>query len=359
MGKCDEMPSGRSTSQKAYSANLFMRTESSLTIGIVGAGAITRNSHLPVLINMSGVKIGWVYDQRPEVADALADAYGVKSVHSALGALPACDVSLVAIPVEARGEYLRIFAARGTAVLCEKPFAMSAAEHSVLLANFAPCALGAGYMRRMFRSALLMRRIVQDGMFGPLLGIDVSEGNRSKGSGADSSFLDDPLLGSSRGVLADLGSHSVDLALFVSGATAFDVQLCSRIMDGPVDRKVEAKIELSGAAQEPDRRIELDYTVSWLDRQDNMIRLRFPHATVWSGLGPAAEVYVGDPTRPRDAIRLSSEAQGASTYNQAFFLEWQNFLGGFRGNYESLVSARSALLTTSLVESLLTADVHK
>jgi predicted dehydrogenase len=336
-----------------------MRTETSLTIGIVGAGSITRKSHLPVLMNMSGVKIAWIYDQRFEVARALADAYGVKSIHSALEVLPACDASLVAIPVEARGEYLRFFAARGTAVLCEKPFAMSASEHLVLLADFAPSALGAGYMRRMFRSALLMRRIVRDRMFGPLLGVDVSEGNRSKGSGADSSFLDDPLLGASRGVLADLGSHSVDLALFVSGATAFEVQSCSRTMDGAVDRKVEAKVELSGAAQEPERRVELNYVVSWLDRQDNTIRLRFPHSTVWSGLGPAAEVYVGDPKRPQDAVRLSSEAQGATTYNQAFFLEWQDFLDGFRGTYESLVSARSALLTTALVEALLTADAHK
>jgi hypothetical protein len=146
------------------------------------------------------------------------------------------------------------------------------------------------------------------------------------------------------------------MALFASSADAFEAQSCSRIMDGAVDRKVTARINLYGPAQEPGRPTQLNYRVSWLDRQDNLIKLTFPHATVWSALGPAAEVYVGDPGRMRDAVCLSSEAIGATTYNQAFFLEWQHFLEGIRIREESLISARSALLTTALVEALLSAD---
>jgi predicted dehydrogenase len=327
-----------------------------LSIGIVGAGAITRKSHLPVLMNIPDVTVAWIHDARSESAKVIADAYGIQSVSSiALQKLPACDVALLAIPVDVRGEYLRHFAARGTAVFCEKPFAVNAAEHAAVLANFAPHALGAGYMRRMFRSAMLLRRIVADGMFGSLRRIDIGEGNRSKGSGADASFLDDPRLGASRGVLTDLGSHSVDLALHVSGARGFDVRSCTRVMDGAVDRKVTAKLRLHGVAADPAASVDMHYGVSWLDRQDNKIRLTFDRATVWSALGPSSEVYAGDPARPRDAISLACEAIGATTYNQAFYLEWLHFLEGVRVNKESLVSAHSALLTTSLVEALLTA----
>jgi predicted dehydrogenase len=327
-----------------------------LSIGIVGAGAITRKSHLPVLMNTPDVTVAWIHDVRSESATAVADAYGVQSVSSrAPHQLPACDVALLAIPVEARSEYLRHFAALGTAVFCEKPFAMYAAEHAKVLADFAPHALGAGYMRRMFRSAMLLRRIVREGMFGSLRRIDISEGNRSKGSGADTSFLDDPRLGASRGVLTDLGSHSVDLALHVSGASSFDVQSCARVMDGAVDRKVTAKLRLHGVAADPVAPVDMHYGVSWLDRQDNKIRLTFDRATVWSALGPSSEVYVGDPVHPRDAISLACEATGATTYNQAFYLEWLHFLEGVRTNTESLVSAHSALLTTALIEALLSA----
>jgi predicted dehydrogenase len=337
-----------------------MQSKAILSIGIVGAGAITRKSHLPVLMNTPDIKVVWIFDRRPQVARALADAYGLRQVDAAdADRLPPCDAALLAIPVAARAPYLRAFAERGTAVLCEKPFAMNAAEHSVILGQFEPHALGAGFMRRLFGSSLLLRRIVQEGMFGPLHRVDVSEGGRSKGSGADASFLDDPRLGAARGVLTDLGSHSVDLALFVSAASGFEVISCDREMDGTVDRKVTAKMRLNGSAFTNGLPMNMSYTVSWLDRQDNCIRLQFAHATVWSGLGPASKVYVGDPADPRSAMTLESQAVGAATYNQAFYLEWRHFLDGLRSRSESLVSGRSALLTTSVVEALLTCGSHR
>ena len=328
-----------------------------LSIGIVGAGEITRRAHLPVLTNTPNVQIAWLYDHRPESVLTLARAYRLEALHSlAPEALPACDIALLAIPVDARGDYLRHFSRQGTAVFCEKPFAMSAAEHLLLAEQFAPHALGCGFMRRFFRSTMLLRRIVAEGIFGSLLRMDISEGNRSKGSGVDSSFLDDPRLGASRGVLADLGSHTIDMALYVSGASAFEVRSHTLVLDGAVDRKVTAQVTLQGASSSPSRSIELNYGASWLDRQDNRIRLIFPHAIVWSDLSVSADVYVGSPENPRDNLLLTSEDVGARTYNQAFFLEWRNFLEGFRAQRESLVSARSALLTTSLVESLLNTE---
>ncbi len=326
-----------------------------VSVGIVGAGAITRKSHLPVLASMVGVRVAWIYDQRPEAAAVLSRAYRVPAVTAvSLGRLPACDVVLLAVPADVREPYLREFSDRGTAVFCEKPFAMTARAHSDALALFASHALGVGFMRRYFRSAILLRRIVRDEMFGPLLEIDVSEGNRSKGSGADASFLDDPARGAARGVLVDLGSHSLDLALYVSRANGFEIRSCAQVLDGAVDRKVTATVLLHCDGESP-APVALKFGVSWLDRQENRIRLRFSHASVWAGLGPSAEVWVGDPSRPDEAFTLDGRAMGATTYNQAFFLEWENFLQGWRTRAESEVSARSAFLTTSLVEALLNA----
>jgi len=39
-------------------------------------------------------------------------------------------------------------------------------------------------------------------------------------------------------------------------------------------------------------------------------------------------VWLGDPARPREALSLNTTAVAATTYNQAFFLEWQEFLDG-------------------------------
>jgi predicted dehydrogenase len=320
-------------------------------VGIIGAGEITRKSHLPVLLNMEDVRIAWVYDRRPEQAQSLALAYGVRAIPTVSSSdMQACDAVLLAIPVNARAEYLDALAASGTAVLCEKPFATSLVEHDQLVARFPLYALGAGFMRRFFRS---MRRIVSEQMFGALLKIEISEGDRSKGSGIDQSFLDDPRVGAARGVLTDLGSHSVDLALFVSSAHSFEVQSCMKILDGAVDRKVTAVVSLHGDDGRSTRPIEMSYGVSWLDRQTNRIVLTFAQATVWSDLSPGAEVFVGDPGAAERAIRLSLQKPAATTYNQAFYLEWRDFLEGVSAQRESMVSARSALLTTHLIDSLL------
>jgi predicted dehydrogenase len=329
---------------------------STLSIGIVGTGEITRRAHLPVLANTPGVRIAWLYDQRPDPARALAHAYGLQAVEAATPAeLPPCDVALLAIPVDARGDYLRHFAAHGVAVFCEKPFALSLAQFGGATDGFEPHALGCGYMRRFYRSTLLLRHAVVAGIFGPLVGIDIAEGGRSKGSGVDASFLDDPRLGAARGVLADLGSHSLDLALYIAGASAFSVRASRLTRDGAVDRKVGAEIALQTPASST-RPIDMTYSVSWLDRQHNTIRLRFAHTSVWSGLAPSADVYVGSPDQPAEALTLSAGLGGATTYNQAFFLEWQDFLAGVRARRESSVSARSAWLTTAVLESLLAGD---
>lgn len=333
-------------------------SDAMLSVGIVGAGEIARKSHLPVLAGTPDVRIAWLYDRRPEPAQALARAYGLRALSGALPhELPRCDVVLLAIPVDARAAYLDDLAARGGAALCEKPFALTAAEHRRLIGLFESHALGAGFMRRYFRSTMLLRRVVAEGLFGRLLRIEIAEGNRSKGSGIDASFLDDPRLGAARGVLADLGSHGIDLALHVSGAAGFDVRTCEKVMDGAVDRKVTARVLLHTG---PDGRIPVDlrYVVSWLDRQDNRIRLTFEHAEVWSGLAPHAEVFVGTPGADQEALQLSARTPGATTYNQAFYLQWQEFIAGLRAGRESRASACTALLTTSLVESLLAvADV--
>lgn len=331
-----------------------MFRDGSVSIGIVGAGEITRKAHLPVLLNIPRVRVAWLFDQRPERAVSLANAYGVPAVHSpAADQLPPCDVALLATPVEARADYLRHFAANGTAVFCEKPFALTAADHRRILADFAAHKLACGFMRRFYRSTMLLRRVVASQAFGPLLKIDVHEGNRSKGSGVDSSFLDDPTLGAARGVLMDLGSHSIDLALYISNAENFRVRACASVLDGSVDRQVTATVELNGAA--PNRTpIAFNYGVSWLQRQTNRIHLQFERTAVWSELSAASVVYMGDPGQPADCLSLGSEVIGATTFNQAFYLEWCDFLDGLQAGRESEVAARRALLTTAVVDELLT-----
>jgi predicted dehydrogenase len=324
-----------------------------VSVGIVGAGAIAKKMHLPVLLSMSDVRVDWLYDRDPHRAQDLGKAYGVPVAQAASPAeLPHSDVVLLAIPVEARNEYFEAVARRGGSVFCEKPFALTAAEHRRVAALYADSRVACGYMRRFYDSVLTLRQVLTEGWFGPLRRLRIAEGNRSRASGADTSFLDGSGSGSSVacGVLTDLGSHSIDLALHLTQAKSFRIRECEMVFDGPIDRRVAARVDLMGASDADS--VEFEYCVSWLDIQPNRMELEFERATVFCGLGWNAEVLVGQPEKPARAFRLLSPVRGARTPNQAFYLEWRAFLEGLAGKRESSISANSVYLTTALVESL-------
>jgi len=320
-----------------------------VSVGIVGAGAIARKMHLPVLLSMSDVRVDWLYDRDPQRARDLGKAYGVPVAQAASpDELPRSDVVLLAIPVEARNEYLETVARQGGSVFCEKPFALTAAEHRRLTALYDDSRVACGYMRRFYDFAVTLRHVMAEGWFGPLRRLRIAEGNRSRASGADSSFLDGT--GAACGVLTDLGSHSIDLALHLTHSRSFRIRECEMVFDGHIDRRVEARIDLIGASAGDS--VEFEYRVSWLDVQPNRMELEFERATVFCGLGWSAEVFVGQPGKPAQAFRLLAPVQGARTPNQAFYLEWRAFLDGLAARRESSISANSAYLTTALVESL-------
>lgn len=323
-----------------------------VSVGIVGAGEITRRAHLPVLLNMPDVKVAWLADRQPGRAISLAGAYGIAPVHAARAdQLPPCDIALLAIPLDARGDYLENFRRNGTAVMCEKPFSFTAADHRLLASQFPGHSLAVGFMRRFYKSTALLRHLVDSKVFGPLLGIDVHEGNRSKGSGVDASFLDDPRLGAARGVLMDLGSHSIDLALYVSGARQFQVIECSRLMDAGVDRQVAASLDLF--VERPELPVRMNFGVSWLERQSNRVHLKFEYTSVWSDLSVGGEVFLGDPRRPAQCATVQMPLVGGTNFNQAFYLEWREFIDGWREKRASRIAAANTWLTTAVVEMLL------
>lgn len=324
-----------------------------LSVGVVGAGDIAHKVHLPVLLSMAGVTVPWIFDANAARCRSVAKAYGLPSLDAcAPDALPACDVALLAIPVGARGPYYETFSRLGTAVFAEKPFAVSAENHRVLAARFEPHRLACGYMRRFYSSTRIFRDLVRMAPFGALRRIRVSEGNRSTASRVDRSYIDDSQQSSSGGILSELGCHSLDVALFVTGARAYDIRSCEFQMDGKVDRKVTAQVTLHDSDRIPLLGVELDYCVSWLDRQSNIMVLEFDHCSVWAETHPGGTVRMGRPDDASAALTLSAAAKGATTSNQAFFLQWQDFLHGYRTQTESDVSANSALLGTTLIEAL-------
>ncbi len=324
-----------------------------LSVGVIGAGDIARKVHLPVLLSIPNIRVNWIFDASSERTRSVAKAYGINAVEPCeASALPPCDTALIAIPIGVRESYYDTFASRGTAVFAEKPFAVSCAEHRRLVSRFEPYRLACGYMRRFYASTRMLREIIRSKPFGPLRAMTISEGNRSTGSRVDRSYLDDSSQSASGGILSELGCHSLDVALFITGAQSYETTACQFVFDGNVDRKITATIRFHDSRYLPDSGVVLNYCVSWLDRQNNVIILEFENCRVWAEIAPGGEVRMGDPSRPSEGILLVPPSQGAKTANQAFYLQWQSFFEGVRSGSESDISARSALPVSTLIEDL-------
>src|SRR5277367_4119561 len=191
-----------------------------LSLGIVGAGEIVSRIHLPVLSACEDIRIAYIADRNPETARSVAGSYKIAPVmvDANLDELPVTDVVLLAVPVTARLPYYELFAKRGTCVLAEKPLAIGGSEAERICDLYPEYSLACGFQRRSYASVALAKLLVAENWFGPLRSISVSEGSLTTKTGADSRFYDDAGSGGG-GVLMDLGCHSLDVAIYITGAT--------------------------------------------------------------------------------------------------------------------------------------------
>jgi predicted dehydrogenase len=338
----------------AFTAAVYVNDSmNTLSVGIVGAGIIAREAHLPVLRCMPDIRVAWICDVSNHRAKMLANANGLAAVDcGSPDKLPPCDLALLAIPVGARAEYLRCFAARGISVLAEKPFALSAEEHEHLIGEFEPYGLACGYMRRFYASTQLLKRLIGKRTLGSLKAIRISEGARSTGSRVDTSYLDDPRQCASGGILSELGCHSLDVALHVTGASNCEIDQAEFVFDSRTDRRITARLRLLDSPSLSKSGATLEYCVSWLDQQLNMMIFEFDSCCVWMGIKPDATIYLGGSFADQDAVALVPASGAATTVHQAFYLQWRAFIDGVRANSASEISAASALLSTRVIERL-------
>jgi predicted dehydrogenase len=319
-----------------------------LSVGIVGAGEIVSRTHLPALSACEGIRIVYIADKKRETARSVASSYKIAPVVIAdsVDELPQTDVVLLAVPINTRLPYYELFAKRGTCVLAEKPLAAGSSEGERICGLYPDYALACGFQRRSYASVALARLLVADKWFGELRSISVSEGALTTRTGADSRFYDDATAGG--GVLMDLGSHSLDLAIYIADATEAIPVEQKFVFDGGVDREIDARLTL----RLPHGSCDLNYLVSWLRPARNTIELRFDNCTVTVSCRPGQDVEVCGLQNGRDVASLAMKHAGAATIYQAFYLEWMAFLEGVRSRQASKFNASSCLPTIRAVEAL-------
>ena len=296
-----------------------------LRIGLIGAGAVVRTLHAPILKQLDDVAMAWVYDANRDAARAVAAAFGIPGAHDDLGRCEDVDAVLIAIPVGAREEAWRVAAERKWHVLCEKPAARTVHQFDDVLARMqqAGRVVAFGLMRRFYHGVISLRDLVAARAFGDPIEIWAGEGGAQPrtGRGSDWYQLDRRLSGG--GVLIETGSHLIDQILFVAGATKVSLEDYAQRtwQDEPeFDARVSGRLRSRGGADTP-----FSCVVTRSADVCNGLFVRFPQIVLALPPGPASVVELQG-ADGRLMGRLHGVMQGPQTSFHAFRDQWAAFL---------------------------------
>jgi predicted dehydrogenase len=187
-------------------------------LAVVGCGAVAAIHHLPAIAASERVVAAVLVDADRERARSLAAAHGVSEVRTDyLEIAGLCDAAIVALPNALHAPAAVGLLGRGIPVLVEKPMAVSAAECDQMIeaAARAGRVLAVGLEFRFFDASRTVRDLLAAGLLGPLRGFDLRQGVVPRWPFASDFILRKEAAGG--GVLADFGSHMLDLLLWWLG----------------------------------------------------------------------------------------------------------------------------------------------
>ena len=191
-----------------------MRTAERARIAVVGLGRIGRLHAANLASRVGSAELVWVVDEVDHIARNVAAELGVAwscSLEQPLSDL-AVDGVVVSAPSEAHCELVKLVAAAGKHVFCEKPLGVDAGAcaETVAATRAAGIQLQVGFQRRFDRDWRALKSAVDDGLLGTLELFRCSHRNARLPEGA-------ARLGN---VFVDVASHDLDAARWLAGEVA-------------------------------------------------------------------------------------------------------------------------------------------
>ncbi len=321
-------------------------------IGVVGTGVIATSVHIPVLQNIDDAEIAWVTDASFDLARKVGAHAGAAAIamEEVTARATECDVVLLAIPLLPRAEYFELLAQSGVTVLCEKPLALNGSEHRRYCELYGEHRLSICYARRFHGTSQLLREIIASQIFGPLRAIRIAEGGLAGRTGGGGRYQDESV-DRGGGITLNLGCHSLDSATWIAGATRYRIATSEVAWDDGTDRRLAARVDLSGIAAQPDHAVDLDIIVTNLDIVPNRMEFVFDTLSLRCPITASDQIEM---MRGANPIAASLTAwEGARNSMESYFKMWRNVLHARRSGTVSDVSAVSNILVANLMDELL------
>jgi len=216
-------------------------------LGFLGVGWIGRH-RMEALVREDLAQVAAVADPQPEALEAVAELVPQAEQADGLEALleHELDGIVIATPSALHAEQAVAALERGVAVFCQKPLARDAEETRRVLeaARAADRLLGVDLSYRQVEALQATKATVRDGEIGLVHSLDLVFHNAY---GPDKPWFTQPKL-SGGGCLIDLGTHLVDLALWLSGASEYRVETARTLSlrGHAVEDNATAELSLGG-----------------------------------------------------------------------------------------------------------------
>jgi predicted dehydrogenase len=197
-----------------------------IAIGVAGCGAVTLLYYLPAFKALEAegrARVVALFDPDPgalaELGQAFPAAIATTSLDELLASGP--DLLVVASPPKVHAGQALQALARGVAVHCEKPLALSADEGAEILraAQAADRNVSVGLVRRSFPAVHAIAGLLARKAIGELASVDVFEGGPFAWPVRSVGYFSREQSGG--GVLRDIGAHALDLLIRWLGEPEF------------------------------------------------------------------------------------------------------------------------------------------
>jgi len=148
----------------------------SVTIGVVGAGAIAQLAHLPVLSKMRGAELVAICDNDGPKARALADRFGIPDTFTDIEdllSLDQLDAVVIATPNHLHEPHVLAALASKRHVLCERPLSLSSrgVERILTAATRADRTVAVANNHRYRTDVQTLSRFIEGGELGKIVGM--------------------------------------------------------------------------------------------------------------------------------------------------------------------------------------------
>lgn len=336
-------------------------------IGFAGCGKIAATKHIPELLAMGDVKIVALFDAFKSAAEKTGREFQlnarVHETYEALLADPEVDCIYVLTPNITHAEYSIRAMRAGKHVMCEKPMATCAAdaERVAQVAKETGMKYAVSFQNRFRSDVLALKKAIDDGALGEIY-FARAVAVRRRGVPVWGSFLDRARQGG--GPLLDIGSHSIDMALWLMGN--YEVNYVSGVSFNKLGKRRDEPNRWG--SWEPERFEVEDSAFGFAVMKNGaaiviesswaLNRIAESEACVeLSGTGGGADLYRGLTLNGTENGRLFTKSfkdyqeKHASGYSGAKN-EAESWIGSLRGEGEHCVRPEQTCMVSRIVEAI-------